>query len=213
MGQNEISFCLATSNFSAGDHDMVFRSWKMQTAGSLGSRVLCLLWVKSQSVRGGRARWCCSGVPTLLSFSRGQERRVWHSHWCLAAGSVEEKYLKFESLTALDVAVCLPQELDLSVKLWRTWFILPFAESFIFPGKCFQPWVCWWTLATMSVLQPQALGGVGWSGAAELWPTVPTALEITKGYLQWDHVSWAQWTILNGLISIRKALIIYCSWS
>lgn len=29
MGQNEISFCLATSNFSAGDHDMVFSSWKI----------------------------------------------------------------------------------------------------------------------------------------------------------------------------------------
>lgn len=36
MGQNEISFCSATSNFGAGDHDMVFSSRKMPEAEFCG---------------------------------------------------------------------------------------------------------------------------------------------------------------------------------
>lgn len=80
-------------------------------------------------------------------------------------------------------------------------------NPFFFPTSISQPWLCWWTLVTVSVLCPSP-----WSGAAELRPTVPTALEIRKSCLKWDHAPWIQWTVLGGLINIIKAIIICCSW-
>lgn len=149
MGQNEISFCLATSNFSAGDHDMVFRSWKMQAAGNPGS----------------------SFVPAKAEMPEDEEMESqvmmqWSSHAALlqqraGARCVTQprvfgcwlSKVKFESLTAPDVTICLRQMVDLSVKLCGSACLL----LNLFPNKCFQSWVCWWTLARMSVLWPQAL--------------------------------------------------------
>lgn len=86
--------------------------------------------------------------------------------------------VKFERLTAPDVSVCLQQLVDLPMKLYRrTWFSLPFAEFFLFPGKVFQPWACWWPLAMMFVLKPQAL---------------PTSLEWWVGVEQLSYDPWSQ---------------------
>lgn len=96
------------------------------------------------------------GVTTLLSFSRGQERDVWHSHGYLAADSVEESEIWEVNCSRCNCLIAAAGGL-VSEAVKKSMVQLAFCWILSFPASVSQPWVCWWTLATMSILCSQAL--------------------------------------------------------